>query len=362
MCEKQPPLILIVDDNSQNLSVLGNMLRKHGYRFVLAETGHEALDFVKKKIPDLILLDIMMPDMNGLEVCKRLKQEPAFSDIPVIFLTAKRDTEDIIKGFKLGAVDYVTKPFNKEELMIRVNTRIELKAVREKLRQALATKDKFFSIIAHDLMNPFNALLGFSSLLLTNQETMSADDRREFIQDIQQVSIQGHNLLTNLLFWARSQTGRLEVKPVSFNLEDVVEKNVELLSENAKQKDINLLTSIDNQQIFADKNMLDAVIRNLLSNAVKFTSTNGTVEISSKKEDNAVEISISDTGVGISAEDMDKLFRMDVNHTTVGTKRETGTGLGLILCKEFVEKQGGTIKVDSEEGKGSRFSIRLPSY
>jgi signal transduction histidine kinase len=361
MYEKQPPMILIVDDNSQNLSVLGNMLREHGYHFVLAETGHEALEFVEKKIPDLILLDIMMPEMNGLEVCKRLKQEPAFSDIPVIFLTAKRETEDIIKGFKLGAVDYVTKPFNKEELMVRVSTRLELKEVREKLRQALATKDKFFSIIAHDLMTPFNALLGFSSLLLTEAETLSANERQEFIQDIQQASIQGHNLLTNLLFWASSQTGKLEVNPITFDLEDVVKENVELLSENAKHKGINLLLSIENQQIFADKNMLDAVIRNLLSNAIKFTPTNGTIEISSKKEGNAVEISISDTGVGISAEDIDKLFKIDVNHTTVGTQREKGTGLGLILCKEFVEKQGGTIKIDSEKGKGSRFSISLPS-
>ncbi len=361
MVEKQSPLILIVDDHSQNLSVLGNMLREHGYRFVIAETGYEALDFVKKKIPDLILLDIMMPDMSGLEVCKRLKQESAFSDIPVIFLTAKRETEDIIQGFKLGAVDYVTKPFNKEELMVRVNTRLELKEVREKLRQALATKDKFFSIIAHDLMNPFNALLGFSSLLLTEAETISAEERQEFIQDIQKASIQGHNLLSNLLFWARSQTGKLEVNLITLDLEEVVENNVEFVSENAKHKGINLLILLENQPILADKNMLDTVIRNLLSNAIKFTPKNGTIEISSKKEANTVVISISDTGVGISAENMEKLFRIDVNHTTVGTQRETGNGLGLILCKEFIEKQGGTIKVESEEGKGSRFSISLPS-
>jgi signal transduction histidine kinase len=255
----------------------------------------------------------------------------------------------------------VTKPFNKEELMVRVNTRLELKEVREKLRQAVATKDKFFSIIAHDLMNPFNALLGFSSLLLTEAETISAEERQEFIQYIQKASIQGHNLLTNLLFWARSQTGKLEVNPITLDLEEVVENNVEFVSENAKHKDINLLILLENQPILADKNMLDTVIRNLLSNAIKFTPKNGTIEISSKKEDNTVVISISDTGVGISAEDMEKLFKIEVNHTTVGTQRETGNGLGLILCKEFIEKQGGTIKVESEEGKGSRFSISLPS-
>ncbi|MEN8219693.1 MAG: hybrid sensor histidine kinase/response regulator [Pseudomonadota bacterium] len=368
--------VLIVDDNRQIRRMLRRHLMKKKYEIYEAENGTMALAEIEKTLPDLILLDVMMPGMDGFEVCKRLKQNPATSDIPVIFLTAKTEKDDVIAGLELGAVDYVTKPFCNKELMTRVNTHLELKAARdtilsqkeelklanEELKQSNAAKNKFFSIISHDLSNLFYTLIGFSSMLTEQLDSLSVEEKENFIQTILQSSEQGYSLLKNLLEWSRAQTGRITSKPTKLALKTLVADNLELSSTNAKAKNITLVSSIsDTTTVFADKNMLDTVIRNLVSNAIKFTPVNGKVEILSEEKDSEVEISISDTGVGISPEDIEKLFRVDISHTTIGTGEEKGTGLGLILCKEFVEKNGGRIWVESELGKGSQFHIRLPS-
>ena len=356
-------LILVVDDNAANLKVLGSILKANGLSPAIALSGANALKSIKRKLPDLILLDIMMPDMDGFEVCKQLKQDVETQDIPVIFLTAKTEQEDIIQGLEVGAVDYVTKPFNSKELMARVNTHLELKVAKESLKQALATKDKFFSIISHDLINLFNALLGLSFLLTDPKIKLDAAEKEDFLQSILKSSMQGYDLLKNLLEWSSSQTGSLKVIPATLNLQKLVEHTIAFLNENAKNKHIKIFSSVDETTlVFADENLLDTVIRNLLANAIKFTPEKGQIEISAKQaQENMVEISISDTGVGIKPENIDKLFGFDASYTTLGTHQEKGTGLGLMLCKEFVEKNGGKIGVESEEGKGSRFYIVLPS-
>jgi len=368
--------ILIVDDNREIRMVLQRHLRKKGYEISQAEDGKMALLKVGQEKHDLILLDVMMPGMNGFEVCQQLKQEATTKDIPVIFLTAKADTDDVIAGLELGAVDYVAKPFNHKELLTRVNTHIELKAAKdiillqreelkqanEELKNANAAKDKFFSIISHDLGNLFHTLIGFSSFLTMQTDKISAEQKEDFLQSIQRASQKGYSLLSNLLEWARAQTGQITSKPAVLNLKSLVADNMALLSSNANAKSIKLSSSIsETTTVFADKNMLDTVIRNLLANAIKFTPVNGEVKIVSEEKDSEVEISISDTGVGISPKDIEKLFRVDINHSTIGTGEEKGTGLGLILCQEFVEKNGGMIWVESEIGKGSTFYIRLSS-
>jgi len=368
MNNQTKPLVLLVDDNPQNLKMLGNILKEKPYRQALAQNGAEALDFVKKKRPDIILLDIMMPDMNGFEVCQKLKQDAELSEIPVIFLTAKTEKKDVIKGLEQGAVDYVTKPFNSQELITRVSTHLELKAAKEaltekveELKQANATKDKFFSIIAHDLMSPFNALLGLSELLLIEKD-IEAAKREKLLKIILQTSKTGYNLLKNLLEWSRFQTGRMVFHPEEINLKELVDANIALLNSNAVAKDIQIFSDIlETTGVFADENMLNTIIRNLLSNAIKFTPEKGSIEIGGCEKEAHVEIAIKDTGVGINSQDIEKLFRMDISYSTQGTGQEKGTGLGLILCQEFVEKHGGKIWVDSELGKGSRFYITFPN-
>jgi signal transduction histidine kinase len=362
---KKKPTVLIVDDNPGNLSVLGSILTENGYIPCFTTSGSMALAYIKVKIPNLILLDVMMPDMDGFEVCRRLQQDATLAEIPIIFLTAKTEKDDVITGLELGAVDYVTKPFNSKELLTRVNTHIKFQAAKAELREAIATKDKLFSIIAHDLGNLFNGLLGLSSILAGKTSVHTSETQKEeYSQDILQLAKKGYNLLTNLLYWSRSQTGSLEITPVAINLQSIIQRNIELVEEKANAKNLNLFFQIDNDapSVFADMNMFDTVIRNLVSNAVKFTPSQGEIKISSKKvADNLIEISVSDTGVGIKAEDIEKLFRIDVTHTTRGTAKEEGNGLGLILCKEFVEKNGGSLGVESEVGKGTRFYMQLPS-
>ena len=352
--------ILIVDDNSQNLQVLGSILRDEGFRPLFAKSGVQALKTLKEKKPELILLDIMMPEMDGFEVCKKIKQDVTTKEIPVIFLSAHTETQKVVEGFKLGAVDYVTKPFNPEELITRVNTHLKLKATEEQLKHALLTKDKFFSIIAHDLGNLFNGLISISRLL--NEQEITPAEIKQFLPMVLENSQRGHDLLMNLLEWSRLQIGRLEAVPALLNLKSQVDNNIIFLSNQASQKNLKVFSSInDKDKVLMDEHMFNTVLRNLISNAIKFTPENGQVEIFSQQKPNEIEISIQDNGIGIESENLDKLFKIETSHSTKGTANEKGTGLGLILCKDFVEKNGGSIGVESEEGKGSRFYICLPS-
>lgn len=365
---KKKSLVLIVDDNPQNLQVLGNILKENGYSPAVAQSGINAINFIKRKQPDLILLDIMMPEMDGFEVCQALQQDPRTQAVPIIFLTARTEKEDVVKGLALGAVDYVTKPFNAKELITRVNTHLELKATKEaleqkveELKQANATKDKFFSIIAHDLAGYFNTLLSLSEFLGDKAVTVNENKREEYIESIYQSSMRGYNLLRNLLDWAKTQTGTMHFSPMKLNLKHLIQGNIDLLYNSAQMKYIEISEEVSETLfVFADKNMLDTVIRNLLSNAIKFTHEQGHIQFLSKTlPESFIEITVMDNGTGIKSENLDKLFQID--HTTPGTRQEKGTGLGLTLCKEFIEKNGGKIAVESQEGQGSCFSLILPA-
>ncbi len=351
------------------------MLKEEGCQMGFARNGKAALAHARSTDFDLILLDIMMPEMDGFEVCTRLKEDPKTMDVPVIFLTARTDAESIVKGFEAGAVDYVTKSFNKAELLARVRPRLTLKRSREDLkksnerlrrresepRELNVTKDKFFSIIAHDLRNPFNALINGTELLMLGFRTMDEETLRCYMQEIHGASTRTFHLLGNLLDWARSQTGRIGFHPEKTDPREIVEENVELMFRNADDKKIRLRNEIGkNTFVYADPNMLRTVIRNLVTNAVKFTPPGGTVRVASKDVGDFIQIEISDTGVGIEREDLEKLFKIEVKHSTAGTEDEKGSGLGLILCREFVVRNGGEIHVESEVGNGSRFYFTLP--
>ena len=367
--------VLIVDDVPENIQVISGILYQKGINLFIAQSGREALTIVARKPPDLVLLDIMMPEMDGFEVCVHLKKNPVTKDIPIIFLTAKNQPDDIVKGFEVGAVDYVTKPFNPAELLSRVFTQLELKKSRDlittqnqqlaeqnsALQELNATKDKFFSIIAHDLKNPFNTLLILSELLKNELKKYSPEDIEKYAQRIYQASERGYTLLENLLEWSRSQTGRMIFHPQNTNLKEIITESIGVLESHAKNKQITIHSEISaDMLIFVDKNSVKTVIRNLLSNAVKYTERGGKVTIRAKDAEAWLEITISDTGVGIKEEHLADLFRIDSYHATVGTAQERGTGLGLILCKEFVEKHGGKIWVESKVGNGSHFTFTLP--
>ncbi len=230
------------------------------------------------------------------------------------------------------------------------------------LKELNATKDRFFSIIAHDLKNPVNAVMGFSELLYNNHRQYTDEESHELIKIIYDSSQNLYKLLDNLLQWSRSQLGNVTVNPELFPLHSVVLEELDMLRPLADKKELNISSRIEEFMIvWADKNLVCVIIRNLISNAIKFSNTKGKILISAQEKDATVEVSVSDNGIGINADDKDKLFRLDTTFSSRGTADEKGTGLGLLLCKEFVEKNGGTIWVENNNQGGSTFTFSLPS-
>lgn len=254
-------------------------------------------------------------------------------------------------GFIGSGVD-ITEQKNIEENILLLN---------ERLKSINASKDKFFSIIAHDLKSPLAGILGFTEILTDEFDELSPEDIKEFICHSHQSAKNLYALLENLLEWSRIQIGSIAFNPMEINIAQIFDEIIKLFSQNSKNKNIKLEKKCDQlQKVFADSNMLNTIIRNLVSNGIKFTKEGGTISLSAEELNNVVQITVRDSGVGISKENIDKLFKVENNFTTTGTNSEKGTGLGLVLCKELVEKHHGKIWVESELGKGTKFIIRLP--
>lgn len=230
------------------------------------------------------------------------------------------------------------------------------------LKKANATKDKFFSIIAHDLKNPFNSIIGFTNMLLDELNTLKKDEIINLIATINDSSKQAFKLLENLLQWARSQTGHIKFDPLQININSLIRESINSSKAFADSKDIKINIEVeDNLNITADNNMLHTVLRNLINNSIKFTKENGNITVKAHQNENNIQFEIIDTGIGMSKKTADRLFKIEEKISKPGTNNETGTGLGLLICKEFIEKHGGSIYVESEEGKGSKFIFTIPT-
>lgn len=359
--------ILIVDDNPNNIKVIAIILRTLKYKIVIATNGEQAIDLVEQTRPDLILLDVMMPKIDGFETCKIIKSKSENENIPVIFITALTDSDSLVKGFRVGGVDYITKPFNKDELVSRVKTHLDLKLTRDRLIQTTnhleelnALKDKMFSVIGHDLRSPLSSVK--MTLEFLSQVKKSEDDPfAENINIMLKTTDEVFGLLENLLGWAKSESGNLNINKEVLKLDDIVFSIHMLNKGNIAQKNINFETDVTTSDtIFADLNTFKIVLRNLVSNSIKFTPDGGTIKILSEYKDDKVRITVADNGVGIEEENISKLFNPAIHHTTYGTKSEAGSGLGLTLCHDFIVKNDGRIWVESELGKGTQFHIELP--
>lgn len=235
------------------------------------------------------------------------------------------------------------------------------KSYMQELETANATKDKFFSIIAHDLKSPFSAILGFSKLLYEDFNDFSEDEKHTMIENIKLSSESTYKLLQNLLEWARMQTDQIEIKNENVDVSIVLNDTIELMRSQAEQKNIKLFSSVRfNTLIYADENIIKTVLRNLVSNAIKFSYPGNKVKIISEEVNGKVKISVIDYGTGLSNEEKENIFKFDSKVKKSGTSNEKGTGLGLILCKEFLEKNGGSIEIESNVDVGSKFSIIIP--
>jgi two-component system, sensor histidine kinase and response regulator len=355
------PNILIVDDVPANLKLLSSILKDEGYKIRPVLSGDLALQVAEKEKPDLIILDIMMPGMDGFEVCRQLKANPELNNIPVIFISALNNTNDVVKAFESGGVDYITKPFQAPEVSVRVATHLKICRQNKELLELNATKDKFFSIIAHDLRGPIGNMLSISEII-SEKGQVDDDTLYTFLEMQKALSKETIQLLENLLIWARSNTKRINFEPVLLDLNVLVNECIEVAQIQAMRKKITIEEDLITQyHLFADENMVRLILRNLLSNAVKFTPHNGKVNISvALQENNSIVISVKDTGIGIPPEMLRNLFRIEVRSNRYGTDGEASNGLGLLLCKEFIDRHKGKIWVESEDKKGSVFSFSIP--
>ena len=359
--------ILVVDDVMSNVLLLKILLTNEQFQVITCSNGNSCLELARTEHPDLILLDVMMPDISGFDTCSELRKDEETKDIPVIFLTALNNPADLVHGFQVGGNDFLTKPFNKEELVMRVMHQISLVAAKRiivsqniELRRTISNRDKMYSVIAHDLRSPMASIRMVLNLLVNAipPETIG-QELFDLIDKANRESEETHDLLDNLLKWTKSQTGRLNVVLQEFDLAEVVPGVVDIFVMIAETKHIKLNLNIEEGvEVNADKDMLKTVIRNFISNAIKFSNENSTIDISVKNEAPMARISVRDHGVGISA---DRIATLSSDgKTTYGTANEEGSGLGLQLCKDFAVKNGGDVEVTSIEGEGSTFSVLVP--
>jgi len=376
--------ILIIEDSKTFADYMSGVLFKENYKTTIALTGKESINFLKNFSYHLILLDMELPDCSGIDILKSIRKTHNQTELPVIFVSATTDEHKIIEALEFGANDFISKPFSEITLKIKIKNLLQLHysslqlaenlKVQEELNarlqkfanelgQANKEKDLFLTVLAHDLKNPFNALLGFSDLLLKNLHAYNIEKIERQIKLINTISHQTYNLLTDLLLWSKSQAGRLPFEPQKVVFSEICTQIIANLSFNADSKKIKISCSDPEQAILnADLNMIKTILRNLIANAIKFTNENGEIDVRLETDHFYAIITVHDNGIGINRLNQSKLFNSTQPYTTIGTAEEKGTGLGLMLCYDFVTKHGGKIWVESELGVGSDFKFTMPLY
>ncbi len=365
--------VLVVDDIPKNLQVVGTMLRNEGYEVMGATSGADALESVRVQVPDLILLDLMMPEMDGLEVCRRFKTDPAVRSIPIIFLTASNEMEHLVKGFEAGAVDYITKPFNAPELLARVRTHLELRHARERLREMNDEKNEFMGIAAHDLRNPLSAIKGFSEIIvedaqaLRRKEAQDLDgvlkEMEEFGERIVATTGRMMEMLQNLLDANRIERGEMQLNVAPTDLGAALHSVIQTQRSHAtaKQQRIHLESETTPVVVLVDPSVTVQVLENLVSNAVKYSPPGKDIFVRLKKLAQGARVEVQDQGPGLSAEDQKKLFGKFARLSAKPTGGEHSTGLGLSIVKKLVEAMNGRVWCESELGQGAAFIVEFPT-
>jgi len=370
--------ILIVDDTPENLKTLTAILSERGYQARPVLSGEVALTAARKKAPDLILLDIRMPGMDGYEVCRQLKQDERTRDIPVIFISALEEVRDKIKAFEAGGQDYVTKPFQAEEVLARVETHLalyhlqkklgerntQLAIAKERAEDADRIKSAFLAAMSHELRTPLNSIIGFTGILIQGLTGPLNDEQTKQMGMVQNSARHLLSLINDVLDVSKIEAGQLETMSEPFNLRESIEIAARTITPLAEKKNLELVVEIASEvgRVKSDQRRVEQILNNLLSNAVKFTEEGGFIHLTAKTvaQPPVIEISVQDTGIGIKPKDMDTLFKPFLQVDSGLARKSEGTGLGLSICKNLVEKLGGEIRVESEWGEGSTFAFTLP--
>jgi two-component system sensor histidine kinase/response regulator len=367
--------IMVVDDSPANLKLLEEMLRTHDYRVVQFPRGSMALKAAAKNPPDLILLDIMMPEMDGFEVCQQLKADENLKHIPVLFISGLDGTNDKIKAFAAGGLDYVTKPFQEAEVLARVKTHIELhrqkqrieiqnqqlKEDHDQLCRLETLRDNMVHMIVHDLRSPLAGILGYAEILATEMERLKNEKSEKFARQILSAGGRLREMVTTLLDVSRMEANEMALDKKPCDLREVVANAITSLGSLVNNSSV-LFDSPENEvSAICDPEIIQRVVANLLANAIKFTGRRGKVQISLDCLPRSIRVTISDTGPGIPAQYHKHIFDKFTQVSAHNEGHSYSSGLGLTFSKLAVETHGGQIGVDSEEGKGSTFWFTLPS-
>lgn len=361
--------LLVVDDTDANLLLLKALLHKVGFEIITAKNGLDALELVSREKPDLLLLDVMMPIMDGYQTALKIRENPEFDTLPIIFLTALNTSDDVVKGFSNGGNDFISKPFNKEELIIRIRHQLSLVAARriidqqtQELIHTIEGRDKLYSVIAHDLRGPLGSIKMIMEYLMTSlDKDMIGEESSEMLSVASHTTEDLFILLDNLLKWTKNQMGRLNVVPQEIEVVGIIQGVVDIYKSMAQLKEIEIQIESPQQALaWGDADMVKTVVRNLLGNAIKFSFPKGQIHLRVRDGESSIVIDVVDHGCGIKEEDQKKILRTDVQFTTFGTKNEEGSGLGLLLCQDLVKKINGEFWFKSIPNDGSTFSFSIP--
>lgn len=368
--------VLIVDDTEPNVRLLAHVVKKEGYEVMAAFSGGDALSLIEKRKPDIILLDVMMPEMNGFEVCEYLKDHRDYKDIPVIFLSALSETDSKVQGFNVGGVDYITKPFQREEVLARIDLHVKLRKLQaelsnkveqlkqreESLQKLNQEKDELMRIVGHDFRNPVTGIMGLASFLKDNLDDIEPAEQTNILGIIKG---SGQKLLdlVNGLLNKDEKASISELILQDLDLNKTILDIIDLHRPTAVNKGIVIKKDLqDMSKKTVDRHKIEQILSNLLSNALKFTLEGGSISVKLSEvadKEGAIDLTVKDTGMGIPEEQLEEIWDFNNKKVRYGTSGEKGSGMGLELVKKFTNLHGGHVMVDSTEGQGTTFTVRL---
>jgi len=363
--------VLLIDDNTITRTLLVSILEKADYKVVISCCAEETLKKLRTLTPDIILLDVMMPGMNGFSFCRKLKKDPKYQDIPVIFLTSLSQQTDIVKGFDAGGQDYIIKPFNQQELLARVRTHIHLhdtllenKRLSRLALDASRSKSEFLASMSHEIRTPLNSIIGMAEVLA---DTTLSEEQREYVRIFRSAGENLLEIINDILDLSKIEAGQTELETIDFDLPALMESVTTMVSLRASEQETTISTRIDGDVPFylnGDPTRLRQILLNLVGNAVKFTHK-GHVEITvatpaANGTEQKLLFTIKDNGIGIPADKQQLIFDSFTQADSLTTRKYGGTGLGLTICQKLLNIMQGRIWLTSQPGKGSTFFFTIP--